>query len=1109
MKKFLNRGCLLLREHRKKLIVMRNTIIILCISAFQVFASGSYAQTKSLNLVMKDATIREVLQEIQSQSEFFFLYNSELIDVTRKVSISIENEKVDETLSQIFSNGDVDFLIKDRYIVLTPAGGNSELMDQRSVSGKVTDSFGQPLPGVTVIVKGTTQGTVTNQLGEYSIQNIPEGVTIVFSFVGMQTKEVNVGTQTVISISLEEESIGIEEVIAIGYGTVRKGDLTGSVATVTNKDFEKIPASNSLQILQGRASGLQITTESGMPGAGANVLIRGTQSIQGSNSPVYVIDGMITDNINTLNPNSIESVSVLKDASAAAIYGARAANGVILITTQRGSRDKDIQISLNSYYGFQTESNLRLNLLNAGQFVDLFSETYENAEMDLLWSEQDLQQYAGVDTDWKDLMLQTGVIQNYDLSISGGSDKSNYYISAAYLDQKGMVIETGYKKYTLNFNTDHTVADWIKFGNSLNIYSTTSDGSDDYYASALRQSPLRRAFEENEDYGIVRNSNLEHIHRNPIWQARETVNNNGGKGLQGNLYLTLNLLKGLDFTTRGSMDYSKRYSTSFTPGVSPYYGWEGSPINSVSKGHYETVHWIGDFLLNYDNTFGGNHNVRALLGYSLEENVYEYLTGSRPGTPTNEIRFLNAGDPDNQTNTNGFSDWAFASLFGRFNYSYKQKYLFTATIRRDGTSRLSQGTKYGIFPSASVAWRISEEGILKDVEIINDLKLRASYGALGNVLSVGTYATVPYLTSRNAVYNGALAKGYTLTNAINKNLHWESANKLNFGVDISFLNNKVYSTIDYFIEDTYNLLFNEPIAYSTGLSGTPLINAGQIRNSGIELEIGNRGRKPNWTYDISFNLSHVKNEVVDLEGRDLRTSGIVEGYPVRSYFGYKTAGLIKDESELQKYKDGSFKTKDIGDIAILDIDGYDEDGILTGIPDGKINAADRTIMGSKYPDFIYGAVGYLSYKNWGIQMQLQGVQGVDLNIRPYGDYSMLSLMTSWARNEDARVLNRYHPTKNPNGTLPRITKDDRGQNKEPSDFWLVDGSYLRIKNINLSYNLPKSISSDLKLRDLSVFTSVQNAFTFTKYDGPEVDTSQEPTGIPQPRTWTLGFRATF
>jgi len=1106
--------------------VMKLTSFFLLISVITVWAGKTYSQTKTLNLNMERTTVKEVLSEIERQSEFYFMYSGKYVDVAREVTVHVEDQKIEAVLNMLFSGTDVSYSINDRFIVLTTPeiikNGTLTVVQQKTVSGTVTDLSGTPLPGVTVIVKGTAKGTVTDTNGNYMLDNIPGGAVLVFSFVGMKSQEIIVGNQSVINIKMVEETIGIDEVVAIGYGTVKKSDLTGAVATVSAKDFEKIPATNLLETFQGRTTGIQITTNSGLPGAGANVLIRGVQSINGSNAPVYVIDGMITDNINNLNPNSIESLSVLKDASAAAIYGARAANGVILITTKRGSGKKDLEISLNSYYGFQTESNLKLTLLTGEQFLDLITESYDNAGIIKPWSQDDLRQYEGVSTDWKDLITQTGIIQNYDLSLNGGSEKSNYYISANYLDQKGMVIETGYKKYTLNFNSDHKIKDWIKLGNSLNIYSNVIEGDgtryetssnpgsyDTQYAIALRQSPLKRAYEDNGDYGITRNSNLEHYNRNPIWVSKNVTNKVIGKGLQGNLYLTISPLKGFDITARGSMEYGNSYSSRFTPVAPSYYGWEGSSINSVNKKFRETIHWIADFLANYERTFYKDHVVKLLLGYCLEENRSEYLSGTRTGTPNDEIRFLDAGDPTSQLNTNGYEDWSFLSTFGRVNYTYKNKYLFTGTLRRDGTSRLSEGHRFGIFPSASLAWRASEEGFLKDVDFINDLKLRASYGTLGNALSVGLYGTIASLEPRGGIMNDAPAQGYTLTSAVNKDLKWESTRKKNLGIDFTGLDNKLYSTINLFIEDTYDLLFREQIAYSNGLSGDPYINAGKVRNTGYEVELGYRGKKADWTYDVSINLTHVKNKVVDLGGRNLRTSGIEEGYPVKSFFGYRSNGLILDESQLEIYKSGTFTKKGIGDIYLLDIDGYDANNNLTGVPDGKVDAADRTIIGHKYPDLTYGALGTLTYKNWSLQLQLQGVHGVDLSFQPYGSYSLVALMTGIARNEDARVLNRYHPTKNPDGTWPRLMKDDRGSNTVTSDFWLADASYLRIKNINFGYNLPQGFCSNMGLRQLYLFTSIQNAYTFTRYDGSEVDTTAEPDGVPQPRTWPLGFKVTF
>lgn len=988
--------------------------------------------------------------------------------------------------------------------------GAFAMQAQETISGSVTDSHREAVPGATVVFKGTTVGTITDIDGNYTLQNTTDSETLVFSFIGLKTQEINLAGRTTINVVMEPSTIGLDEVIAVGYGTSRKADLTGSVTTVSTEGFDKVPATNPLQAIQGRAAGINITSGSGLPGESSDVLIRGVQSINGTNAPVFVVDGVITNNIDNLNPNNIESISVLKDASAAAIYGARAANGVVLVTTKRGSVGADARVTFNTYFGVQTESNLKTEFLNSDEFLELWTESYQNAGITIPWDDQTLAYYNGVNTNWKDLMMQTGTIQNYDISVAGGSEKSNYFISANHLNQKGMVIETAYSKSTFTINTDHKINNWFKFGNSLNLYTYTREGDNKAYNYALLKVPMTRAYEDNGDYGMIYDTELEHMHQNPVWMAKESEHKIVGKGMQGNIFFTINLFKGLEFTTRGSLDYTNTYKTDFEPGVSPHYGWEGSTINSIEKESRETVHWISDFLLNYERTFNRDHSIKALLGYSWEESGTEYLMGSRTGTPNNDIRYLAAGDPNSQLNNNGFNDWSFISFFGRANYSYKSKYLASASLRRDGTSRLPQATRYGVFPSASVAWRLSEESFMSNASFIDDLKLRASFGVVGNALGLPEYATSASLSARRAVLSQAGALGYTLTDAINRDLIWEETEKANFGFDVTALNSKVYANFDYFIENTYDLLFDAPIANSNGKSVSPFINAGQVRNNGFEVLLGYRTKKGDWTYDASINLSHVKNEMVDLEGQDLSTSGLVEGYPVNSFYGYKSNGIIYDSADLDIYKNGIFSNKKVGDIAIQDIDGYDAEGKLTGTPDGKVDAADRTIMGDPYPDFTYGAFGTVGYKNWSLQLQLQGAQGFDMYYGNDNAYDLVFLMSSWARNEDARVLNRYHPTKNPNGTWPRVSRDDSGKNLTTSDFWLADVSYLKINNVNLNYNVPKNLLSKIGMHSLGLYISVQNVYTFTGYDGPEVDTSADPlTGVPQPRTYTIGLKASF
>lgn len=1098
----------------KKLIrVMKLTSFLLLISVVSVMAGKTYSQTKLLNLDIKNATVKEILSKIEDQSEFYFMYSSKVIDVNREVSVDVKNQKIEEVLKSLFAGTDVDYTIKDRIIVLTtPEVISKEVLvsfQQKSVSGKVIDSQNQPLPGVTVLIKGTTQGVVTNNDGDYSIPNIPVDAVLVFSFVGMRSQEVVIGDQTRIDIAMEEDVIGIEEVVAVGYGTMRKGDLTGAVSTVSASEIERNPTINALEALQARSPGLQITSTSGVPGSDFNVQIRGVQSIRGTNAPIFVVDGVITDNINYISPDDIESFTVLKDASSTAIYGARAANGVILVTTKRGSV-KTPEFTFHSYVGLQTEGNLKLDLLNADEFLEIYTEAHEMGGITPPWNDEILKYYEGVDTDWVDLMQRTGILQNYDFSVSGGSELSNYYISANYVNNKGMVLGTDYNKFSLRFNSDHKIGDWIEFGNSFNVWSSEKNGDenldgDSYYRRAFIKVPLTRAYEDDGDYGKINNTALEHTHRSPIWEAYNLVNNIERKGLLGNLYLAFEPIEGLKFTARGNVEWNHVWNFDFVPGVPAHYQWEGGRNNSVEKESRKTLHWIGDFLLDYNKTFSEVHVIKALLGYSLEESSSEYLWGNRTNTPNNDIQYLNAGDPATQLNENGMSDWAYISTFGRLNYTYNNKYIFSSTVRRDGTSRLAE-EKYGIFPSVAVAWRLSEETFLSG-DFFDDLKLRASWGSVGNAQSISTYGTINSLTRRDYTLNQQQASGYTLSSAVNTDLKWESTVKKNFGVDAVLLNNKFNLTADLFIENTHDLLFLQPIPNSTGLTGSPYINAGEVKNSGYELELGYRTNVDEWSFNFNINISHVKNEVIDLAGRDLRTSGIVEGYPLRSFYGYKTNGLIRNNDDLNNFPHMSGKT--IGDIWVLDVDGYDSDGNLTGEPDGNVNSADRTLIGKRYPDLISGANVTVGYKNFTLMMLMQGVHGVDMSILEEGRAAM-HYFTMWAMNHDAVILDRYHPTKNPDGMWPKVSLADAGHNREFSDFWLDDASFLRVKNLNLNYNFNEKICSYLKMSRLGIYASVQNLYTFTSFHGTEVDTTTDPlVGVPQPRTWTFGLKATF
>jgi TonB-dependent starch-binding outer membrane protein SusC len=994
---------------------------------------------------------------------------------------------------------------------------------QIPISGTVTGEGGDGLPGVNVIVKGTSQGTITDTNGKYSLQVPSRESVLVFSYVGYLTEELAVGERSNVSLVLTADITTLGEIVVVGYGTQKKEDLTGAISTISSEDFARVPAFNPLDVMAARAPGLSITTTSGMPGTNPYVLIRGVTAFGSNddsggyrdndflsdNGPIYVVDGLITTGISNLSPNDIAAISVLKDASAAAIYGARAANGVILVTTRRGANKGKPTITFNSYIGLQGEGNLKRTLLNSDQYLEIFTEAYDNEGAVKQWTDADLLQYQGIDTDWKSLVRRTGVLQNYELSIAGGNDNSNFYISGGYKDNKLMVKSYDYTKYTLLLNSDHKINDWIKFGESMNIYHSDVDGAtrslaETLWQDALTSVPIKRAYEDDGRYGIVRNSYLENG-GNILFGLDNNVDNRKNTGLMGNLYLTLEPIKGLKFTAKESVEWDQQYTTTFRAAAPTYLTNGVVGTNQITKEQRQFTHTITDLLVDYGKQFG-EHNLSALLGYSIEEYKQETLEAFRSGTPNNSIQYVGGGDPSTQTNDNAFTDWAFLSMFGRVNYNYRDKYLLGLTVRRDGSSRLAQGNRYGVFPSISAGWRISKEPFMSSASIINDLKLRGSWGSVGSVSSLTNYAASAALDSYPYAVGQQIFPGYTLSDAINKDITWETAVKKDIGVDITLLNSHIYSNLDYYTEDTDDLLFSRPLAPSAGKGTPPYINAGKVRNKGFEMVLGYVTTANDWNFDFNFNFSSNNNEVLSLSDATLNTSGIIVGYPVRSFYGYSSGGVIQNQAELDANPQGPlYANKKPGDLLILDVNGPEGTG-----PDGQITADDRGVVGRRWPKATYGFMGSIGFKNFTLQIQLQGVSGIDRNIGTNNDYGLFHYYYRWALNHDAAILDRWHATKNPDGQWPRVDVKDVGRNKEFNDFWLRDASFLRIKNVNLNYNFPAALVQKLNMKDMGMYFSIQNLWTFTSFPGQEVDSTVDPmTGVPQPRTFTLGVKATF
>lgn len=1064
----------------------------------------TWAQKVSLNY--DNVELQDVLLSIKKQTGYGLVFSDQILDVHQKVSIKVEGDNLSDALTKLLGNGKVTFEIKNKKIYFIPKEQDDAMPTQaRKITGVVKDASGEPIIGANILVKGTTTGVITDIDGKFSLNDIPLGSILEISYIGYDNQEVKVKDAAPLAIFLKENSTLLEELVVIGYGTVRKRDLTGAVSQINADQIQKGPATNILQSVQGRIAGFQVTPTSGQPGAGTDVLIHGTQSINGTNAPIYVIDGTISENIGNLNPQDIETFTVLKDASAVAIYGSRAANGVVVINTKRGKTNEKPTISFKTEQSFQQEGNLKIGYLNAAQWLEIATEAYRNGGKDIPWGESDLEKVRGNDNCWPDLMKRIGYLTNNNLSIAGGSQNSNYFVSLNYLYNEGIIKDQSYNRLNLRLNSDHKIGDRIKFGHSVNLYASeqTSQRDFDYrdtYAAAFRYSPLNAMYGSDGDFAAISNTYLQSKTPNPLWMLSNSDRTTRNKGIDGNLYLAIDILEGLKFTARVSGEWKNRYSNDFIGAMDTKYGMEGSNVNKVTKTNAETFHWITDYILDYQKTFNQVHSISALLGYSVEKQTFEDLMGSRGNTPSNDITFLNAGDPSTALNSNSWSEWSFLSQFGRLGYSLKDKYYLSGTLRRDGSSRLAKD-KYGIFPSVSAAWRIGEEKFMDSFDWLDELKLRLSWGTVGNVLSIDPYGTSIYLSQQNAVFNEKVVAGYTFANAVNTDLKWESTEKKNIGLDFSMFRNSLYVVVDFYIEDTKDLLFNQPIATSVGLSGSPYINAGHIRNTGIDFEIGYRRTIGDWKFDVNFNASHVHNEVIDLDGRDLTTSGIMEGYPIGSFYGYVSNGIIRTQDDLNN--NPHYAGKQIGDIWFKDINGYDENGNLTGKPDGKVDTADRTLFGKVFPDLSYGLAGSVSYKNFTLQLQLQGVQGIQKNMLT-GGYA--TDMFGGEPNMEANyILDRYDATKNPNGKYPRVAVGDPGQNQQLSDFWLIDASYLSIRNLNLNYSFPKKLCNKLGMDNLSAYVGVQNLYTF----GNEYSEISSTVAVPIPRTCTFGFQFAF
>lgn len=976
-----------------------------------------------------------------------------------------------------------------------------------TITGTVTDNKGLPLPGVSVTEKGTTNGITTDANGNFTLNVANPSSVLVFKYIGYTGKEVAVGTQTSLTVSLTEDVTALNEVVVVGYGTQRKKDVTGSVSSANMKELGSLPVPDIGQAVQGRVAGIQAVT-SGAPGSNVTLRVRGVGTINNAD-PLLVIDGVPTDvPLNTLNTDDIASFDVLKDASAAAIYGSRGANGVVLITTKKGKAGQS-HLSVNAFAGVQEATNM-VKMLNAEQFTQLNNEMLANNNQSTNPAYANPSSF-GAGTDWLGALFRTAPIQSYTLSYSGGSEKSDYYVSGSILDQKGIVTNTSYRRYTVQFNGNQKVLKWLKFGNNLTMNTDQKPSGSYDIRNTMAANPAQPIYNSDGSYaGPVGQPQFYGDVRNPIATANLIENNTQGYNVLGSVFAEATILPGLTFKTTGGLQASFWNSRSW----SPQYNYQPipQPNSYLSEQYNKSLTYTWDNFLTYDRNFGSDHHITLLAGTDAQSNNFHFVGGNISGFASDVTQQLNNGTLNPVLNGNG-SEWALLSYVGRANYSYKNRYLLTATIRRDGSSRFGDNNRYGTFPSASLAWRVTEEPFFKNMtSFFSDLKIRAGYGATGNQ-NIGNYSFASVLTTVVYNFNGNIVPALIALNASNPNLHWETVKQTNLGIDATFLDDRITLNVDGYIKKTTGMLVPVNLPISTGYSGAaPYGNAGNVENKGVEISVTSRnitGDGFNWitNANISFNQNKITalSDNTPLYGGNIGLNGNINinavGHPINSFYGFVTQGIFQtqfdvDAAATQLPGADPYNRTSAGDIRFKDINN-----------DGVINDADRTYLGNPNPKFTYAMNNTFSYKGLDLSVFLQGVYGNDI----FNANNVYQESMAVAQNQTERVLGRWVGAGTSN-TIPRAIFNDPNKNSRISDRFVEDGSYLRIKTATLGYTVPKAWMEKAGISTARLYVTGQNLFTFTKYSGfdPEVAVNGIDFGVyPVTRTISLGVNLTF
>lgn len=1157
------------RISRKCLLILASLLLLLTFHPDRALARKSTQTPAVIELNLKEASLKMALKEIERQTDYHFVINeSRLGTVQKSVTLNIKTENVEEVLNQLLSGTNITYKIRKRQITLIPPandaavspiasspGGSTAMLTDSQVSflyegpfkqdvavrGTVREETGAALPGVNVVVKGTTQGTVTDGDGNFSL-NVPSNESVlVFSFIGFVTQEVAVNGQSTIDVTLIADSETLSEVVVVGYGTQEKKDVTGAVSAVKGTDIENLPSGGAQQALQGRAAGVNVVRNGGAPGNAGSIRIRGLGTVNDAN-PLIVIDGVPAGGMNDVNPNDIESIDVLKDASASAIYGTRAANGVVLITTKRGKFDDKLKITVNGYTGV-SNSIKTLDMLDAPTLSEMKQEAYLNDTPDgstipAIWQDT---QYQTQRTNWQEELLGEGTTNNVDISVRGGGKYSSFAISGGYYNEKGMIGNSYYKRYTFRINTDHKVSDRLKIGQNFQFTNTndnapnTLSAQDGLLWSAIRFHPGLPVRNADGTYSTSQlpGGSFGDIN-NPIYTVDNIDQNTSRNRFLGSLTGEYEIVPGLKARANLAMDATFTGYRNFEVKVEDQY--RTTPTNYLTLSNDKYWSFLQEYFLSYDKQMG-DHSFSLVGGYTSQtfNDLYSAQRGMDFPSEESNLRYMRyageivsiGGDGDDGRRSYD----ALQSYFGRVNYSFKERYLFTGTFRADGSSKFAEGNKWGSFPAFSVGWRVSEEPFFKDaVPFISNLKLTGGWGQLGNQ----SVSSLQYLALMN--YNARYAfgnsseqepvRGAAQTRIPNVNIGWETAEMTNVGLDFGFLENSLLITTNYFIKDTKKMLLSPPSVGTLGRATISDQNVGELRNQGLELEISYRQTIGDFKFTLSGNATFIKNKVTKVlipgtflgaknYGRsDQEVTRTYEGNPYGTFYGWVTDGLYQNQNEIDtdpnltndpRRTDGLIQP---GDVRFVDING-----------DNLIDSDDRTIIGNPQPKITYGLNANLAYKGFDLTLFFLGVGGVDI----YNADRMQGLDAFYNFNLYAETTGRWTDEGTSN-SIPRLSIANTNSNYRTSDLFVEKGDFLRLKNITLGYTLPKNVTDAVRMTNARIYVTGQNVFTITKYSGlnPELGfadgnrsagqyTQQnvDYAQYPQSRTWTVGATISF